>query len=235
MPVEEDASNAAELAQLLEILASPVRLAILRALRTPRTLSELRVRAEQARGGLNPDRYISRQGVREHLDRLILAGFVRRRPTTRHGHAVEEYLVDHARIFALTESLRETAVLAPDILWAARTEPAPPRPERGDGGGGPALVIVHGVGEGRRFPLAPEGDWIIGRRAGVGVSLEYDPFVSADHAIVRARSGRITIEDLPTSRNGTTLNWVALQKGEAAPLTPGDVVGVGRSSLVLRP
>ncbi|HWH08930.1 MAG TPA: helix-turn-helix domain-containing protein, partial [Candidatus Thermoplasmatota archaeon] len=70
------AEKDAALATTLAALANPVRLAILRQLRTPRALGDIRVLSDEPRGPGEPDRPLSRQAVRQHLDRLLDIGVV---------------------------------------------------------------------------------------------------------------------------------------------------------------
>lgn len=222
------------LARLVEALANPTRLALLRQLRQPRTLGEIRLRAEHNPEGLNPDRLMTRQAVRGHLDRLVEAGFVRTRRATRGAAPVEEYVVNHQGLFALAEEVRVLGELRPlDPSWDGHTEVLDGR-GRASRSQGPRLVVVRGLGEGRAFALDGALEWLIGRRWGLAVTLDYDPFVSSEHARVVTDGGRFFVEALPTSRNPTMLNWVELGRGERSPLATGDVVGVGKSLLLFR-
>ncbi|MCA1813012.1 MAG: FHA domain-containing protein [Halobacteriales archaeon] len=116
--------------------------------------------------------------------------------------------------------------------------------EAGPGAGpsmepGPKLVLVHGLIEGKAFPLRRpdlkgERGWVLGRKPGLHVSLDYDPYVSLENSEVLPEPDGYALVDLRSSRNGTWLNWRRLAKGERARLVPGDVIGVGRSLLVFR-
>lgn len=89
---------------------------------------------------------------------------------------------------------------------------------------GPAYAL-----EARR---ATDGQWVIGRRPGLAVSLPSDPYVSRENAVVRRTGERFTVEDLPESTNGTRVNGAVLRKGKAHFLQPEDRVGVGQSTLL---
>lgn len=220
-PTPGDVSLSATLAAL----ASPVRLAILRELRAPRTLSDIRVAAEDEEA----DRPLSRQAVRQHLDRLLEVGAVAR---IGPESASPAYLIEHRKLFGASEELRNLAALRPlgdaggdvtEMMTARREGNRPP---------GPRLVIVRGLGEGSVFKLDGKREaWVIGRRREAEVPLDYDPFVSSENAIVRREKGAHTLQDLPGSRNGTLLNFARLG-AEPAPLRHGDVISVGHSSLV---
>ena len=99
---------------------------------------------------------------------------------------------------------------------------------------GPKLVLVHGVYEGKAFALSSETEqargWLIGRRRDAPISLDYDPYVSTENAVVKRAGEGFRIEDLG-SKNGTAINWEHLDERGTHQLRPGDVIGVGRSLL----
>lgn len=234
--LEASAPQDDALSRSLNALAHPSRLALLRQLRTPKTLREIQLRSQA------PDeagRSISRQAVREHLDRLIAIGVVHARETQRDYGETTEYSLNHQSLFAIAEEFRGLARLRPatePIAATVERRPGSPEPERSDG---PCLVLVKGLDEGRSFSLpAPAGggrrQWSIGRRRGLEVSLDFDPFVSTENALVVLENGRYYVQDLPDSRNGTTLNFHALSKGEKRELRVSDVIGVGRTLLMFR-
>jgi len=234
-PLPRPDDDEIQLARLLEAIANPTRLALLRQLRRAQLLGEIRIRAEQAREGLPNERPMARQGVRLHLDRLIEAGFARGRPSWRGEIPVEEYVVQHQRLFALSEDIRELGDLRPLEATVG--------PETAEIGGtrevrlprGRALVIVHGLAEGRAFPLhEPATERLIGRLPGLAASLDYDPFVSSLHARVFRENDRVLVENVPGSRNGTLVNWTRLKNGAAEPLRHGDIISVGKSLLLFR-
>ncbi|HVL48036.1 MAG TPA: FHA domain-containing protein [Candidatus Thermoplasmatota archaeon] len=224
----------------LKVLATTNRLELLSLLRRPKTLDEIRLTPAASQAAGSPDRAISRQAVQGHLDRLIDVGLVRVASTERKGkRAVQEYALDHARLFAVLEEMRKlsrlesTAAVDP-FATESLGEGRPLAWEDG-----PKVVIVHGVREGRAFPLkasaakAPRG-WIIGRAADAHVPLEYDPFVSTENSEIVKTAEGFRLLDLRTARNGTYLNWNRLPVGGSAPLESGDVIGVGRSLVVFR-
>lgn len=224
----------------LRILSHANRLELLEILREPRTLGEIRLTPSKPQARGNPDRTISREAVRNHLDQLAEAGLVRvRRTRGDDGRTRNQYVLDQSRLFAVAEELQKLSTLE------TRGDPEPRetialqdtgRPEWPDG---PKLVLVHGVHEGRAYSLHErdlEGDrgWIVGRDSDAHVPLEYDPYVSKQNSeIVRTDDG-YRIIDLRTSKNGTRLNWQRLAVGGEAGLSSGDVIGVGRSLLVFR-
>lgn len=226
----------AKLARYLEALASPARLELLHLLRMPRTVGDIRLRPTDG-DALRPDRAITRQGVRKHLAKLEEAGVITvNRPR---GATSEEYLLNHQMLFALVEELRRVTQLAPTV------SPVPAATMTGGLHGtsarptGTRIVVVHGSREGQTFPLedrtlAQDKRWVLGRRRGLAVSLDHDPFVSQQHAEIVPAGQGYELRDLRTNKNGTELNWEALPRGGAAPLETGDVIGVGRTLLLFR-
>lgn len=239
-PPDRAEKELAELERSLRIIGYRTRLQLLSQLRVPRTMDELRLKPGIAREDLSPLRPIARQSVQAHLQTLLDEQLVRSRETKRKGkRAVHEYIADHARLFAITEALRQTVALRPvELLEPLATvhlsEPHPVSwPE------GPKVVLVHGLDEGKCFHLKAsrpdELHWLIGRTAKCHVRLEYDPFVSHEHAeFVQDDRGAFQLVDLRSARNGTFLNWKRLPLGGKAPLSSGDVIRVGRSLLVFR-
>lgn len=222
------------LADLLSAVANPTRLALLRQLRRPHTLGEIRILAGQPREGLPDERTMARQGVRLHIDKLLEVGFLRSRTGWRSESEVEEFLVDHQRLFALVEEIRQLVSLRPiELDWSGETM------RMGEASGpllpaAPCLVLVHGLTEGKAFPLAGADGWIIGRQAGLAVTLDHDPFVSSRHATIVLHEGRFEIREHEGSKNGTAVNWRRVGEGRSVPLSDGDVVSVGKSLLVVR-
>lgn len=225
-----DAPADAQLATVLDALASPTRLALIRALRAPKTLTEIELRPPDGPAGGRP---LARQTVREHLDRLIQAGMVMTREVERSYGLTVEFQVNHQTAYALAEEMRSMARLRPALepeMATVHRAHAPPRPIVG-----PALVVVKGLDEGASFDLRPDDakkEWVIGRRRNAEVALDFDPFVSSDNSRIRWDGDAHQLEDMPGSRNGTTHNFSALASGETRTLRHGDVVGVGRSYLL---
>lgn len=227
-----------KLEEYLSALGYGSRLELLSILRTPRALQDIRLAPRQVRPGDNPDRPVARQTLQAHLDKLMDVGLVLCREA--HDKRGKEYLVNPQRLFQILEELRKVGVAAADApmphdgtidLGAVRRASTPP---------GPRLLLVHGLHEGKAFTLRREDlrhgrGWIIGRKEGLHVSLDYDPYVSGENAEIIQEGREFTLLDLRNSKNGTHLNWRRLDKDERPHLRAGDVVGVGRSLLVFRP
>lgn len=229
-----------KLEEYLKILAYANRLELLSLLRTPRTLEEIRLTPGPSQARDRPQRPISRQAVQSHLNRLVEAGLVRVGSAGRAGRkAVHEYVVDHARLFAVVEELGKLSALESLVpLDPYVTEGLPEARDR-TWEEGAKLVLVHGVREGTAFPLRQgelkgERGWVIGRAPRAHVRLEYDPYVSLENAEVLPAGNAFKLLDLRTSKNGTFLNWGRLPVGGESALRSGDIIGIGRSLLVFR-
>lgn len=223
----------AALAELLTVLAYPVRLELLDRLRVPRTLGQIQVSPHRRDSKANPDRRVSRVTVLGHLEKLLSVGLVHQDSVQQKGRTVPLYSVNASRLYAVMESLRRLGVIfagqgaGPDQTGTL-AEGHPRRAPRG-----PRLTLVHGVYEGKSFPLTPEATkddrWVIGRDRDMAVALDYDPYVSQPNAEVRLEDGRYVIRDLK-SKNGTTVNWIPVQP-QGQELHAGDIIGVGWSRL----
>jgi pSer/pThr/pTyr-binding forkhead associated (FHA) protein len=117
------------------------------------------------------------------------------------------------------------------ILWRdlrqAPSERQSSRPES-------RLVVLNTAGEaadelapGKAFPLQPVTS--IGRSASNAVVVP-DTYASSQHALLTWREGQWWLEDR-NSRNGTRLNGSPVE--EPTLVSPGDVIGVGRTRLKL--
>lgn len=234
-PARVDDETLDALAEILQVLSSPSRLALLQQLQSPRTVADLTIPPSREDAGLQKDRALSRQSLERHLDILAQAGLVAWREGEGRGRPAKEYVLNHARLFAAVEELRALTRLratgaAPESTMSLKGPEAPP-PDP-DSVSGPRVVLLRGVPEGRLVPLSTQTDTILGRGGEAHVRLEHDPFVSARHAVFRPAGGTMTIADAGASRNGTLLNGRRLAKDEAAKLRRGNVIQVGRSLLL---
>ncbi|HLF17204.1 MAG TPA: FHA domain-containing protein [Candidatus Thermoplasmatota archaeon] len=223
------------LAEIMRVFANPVRIEILRQLRSPRTLAEIRVHPHRQGGGRS-DRTVNVATVRHHLKKLIAIGAVQSRRVLRDGEYLDHYCVNHRQLFALTEELRSMGRIRPQGLGVLDgTVPADAKAPQ-DARPGPRLIIVNGTYEGKVYRLgdAPQHvpSWTIGRHPESGVCLDYDPYVSLAQAEIRRHGAEFHVHDLPSARNRTQVNWEPLPAGGSRSLAPGDVLGVGRSLLL---
>lgn len=234
MPAEpsRESLDTDRLSTYLKALSNPRRLDLLRLLRVPRASADIVLSPKRRDDGLSPTRPMSRQSIEEHLASLEEVGVVDRLPDEpgRANHRV----LNQARLFAVLEELRELTALRPsvrvdvDATMAAHDAPALSWPS------GPKLVLVSGPWEGRTFPLAGEGPWRLGRVEGSDVALSYDPYVSSRHARLVRHEGGFALEAEAEARNPARVNFQPLRPGQPRALRSGDVLGVGRSLLVLQ-
>lgn len=231
-----------ELEGSLDVLAYRNRLELLRLLREPRTLGEIELTPGPEQAGAHPDRPISREAVRKHVNKLVDAGLVRRGTTARaDGREVHEYVVDHRRLFAVAQELTKLSTLEATVPLDPMETIDLDQADKAGWTPGAKLVLARGVREGRAFPLLqadldPGRDrgWVVGRSEDADVSLTYDPYVSAENAEILPDGDGFRLLDLRSATNRTYLNWETLPVGGEAELESGDVIGVGRSLLVFR-
>lgn len=215
-----------DLVECLGALASAPRLQIIRQLRRPVALRDIHVSGERPDAGPT----IARQTVRRHVERLVEVGVAQRVGLESEGSEFQ-FVVDHQRLFLLSEEVRALARLRPTLEGDAQTidfdAPAAVI-ERG-----PRLVLVRGLDEGEVFPLsAPHHTWRVGRRRGLEISLDYDPSVSTENAVIERSGASLVISDVEGSRNGTLVNFRRLVVGEKRKLAHGDLISIGRSLLL---
>lgn len=222
-----------ELEEAFQALSNINRLKLLVQLQSPKGYSEIELTPSRSGASGDEDRPISRQAVRTHVDELLDLGVVAETETPGRKR---EFVVDRTQLYAIVERMRELATVEPTVdaggATKEMTQPASaPKPT------GPHLALVRGVREGQTFPLedaAPHDPAVIGRDADSDIALNYDAFVSSQHANVIESDEGFLVQDLEQNKNGTFLNWAKIEPGGVAPLSAGDVIGVGRSLLVFR-
>ncbi len=216
------------LADHLKPLGNATRLRLLHMLTRPLYLEEIASKLG-----------MSRQGARKHLDDLVDLGVLRKQFGRRDFGPVTEYVTNAQKIFLLQVEFEKLGGLKPPAeaeprptldrsASATGARRSPPRPA-------PRLAIVRGPSEGCAFELADQAArvWRIGRDKAAEIRLDHDPFLSNRHAEVRRDARGFVLADA-FSRNGTTLNWRRLDRGATVALKPGDVIGVGKTSLVFQ-
>lgn len=221
----------ADVEQVLKVLSNPNRLQLLRTLQSPKAFADLDLAPSRNDGWGSEERSISRQAVRRHVQELLDLGVVVETPAGQDQPT--RFLVNHARLFGIVEQLRQIATVRPTLdlehetmgLRGAANVTVP---------GGPHLALVRGVQEGRAFALAEGAAWTLGRTRACSICLDYDPYVSSEHAQIVRKEGGYFLVDLAANKNGTFLNWAPMTRGGVAPLKAGDVIGVGMSLLVFR-
>ncbi len=231
MDAEQEEDELENLSEAFFALSSVRRLRTLHLLTQPRSREEL-----------SEELGISRQAVSQHLDKLIEHGFVEEMEGWRESGPVAEFRVVPNRLFALGTTLVDLGKLEP---VGGRDRVQSPRPtqhmEEGveeaselEQGPAPHLLILDGPKTGERFGL--EGDrsrWTIGRAEDRDLELDHDPYISGQQCEIQITPKGFAIVDTH-SANGTMVNFARLPDGGRTMLEPGDVVRVGRTSLVFQ-
>lgn len=227
---EFDDEHLTRLADRLQPLANATRLRLLCKLRKPQTLSEIEIRKPEA----DRAKPLARQTVKSHLIRLMEADAVVAREAQREYGETREYMMNNQQLFALAEEVRGLSRLTPADDPTEDTVTQKPRLGELDVEG-PHLVLAKGVPEGRVFSLGEDRDrWVVGRKRTSAVPLSSDPFISAENTVIERDGGGFLVEDLPQSRNGTIVNGKPLDAEVVHELEVGDLVQVGKSTLIFR-
>ncbi len=229
-----------DVASVFRALSYPTRLEILRELRAPRVLDEIKVGPGPSAGQGNPDRTLTRQGIRHHLDQLAEAGLVDVSRATRNQHAAYVYAASPERLFAASQALQELASIGKihPLPSTNGHHPPPWTSSSQETHTGPRLVVVHGISPGTCFQLngrdGSDRGWVIGRSDRADIALTHDPYAAEKHAEILPKDGGFALLDLRASDRPTYVDWEALPLGGASQLEPGSVVGIGRTLLVFR-
>lgn len=237
-----------DVAPLFRALGYPTRLQLLTELRDPKGIQDLDVTPGPSGGAGRPDRTLTRQGIRHHLNQLAETGLVTIERTSRDDHVSNVYRVSQAGLFRAAQILQELATVgevrsAPGVnghrLSPETDEDRPPWIKQTMAHRGPRLVLVHGVGQGTTFPLDFEKSdgvrgWLIGSAPSVEISLPHDPYAADKHAEIFRDDDVFRVLDMRSSDRPTYVDWEPLDIGGAGELKPGTVIGIGRSLLVFQ-
>lgn len=237
-----------EIAPVFQALGYPTRLQLLSELRDPKGIKDLDVTPGPSGGAGRPDRTLTRQGIRHHLNQLAESGLVTIERTSRDDHVSNVYKLSQAGLFRASQILHELATVgeirsAPSLNGHARSpsteEDRPPWVRPGHSHRGPRLVLVHGVSQGTTFPLNLEEvcggrGWLIGSDPSVEIPLPHDPYAAGKHAEIFRDKDVFRILDMRSSDRPTYVDWDPLDIGGAAELKPGTIIGIGRSLLVFQ-
>ena len=96
-----------------------------------------------------------------------------------------------------------------------------------------AFLLCRNADDEQLIRVLEPGDEVvpIGRRAGGGLVIDWDPEVSRVHAELRDVGGEWVISDDGLSRNGTVLNGENIERAD---LHDGDELTIGETTLVFR-
>lgn len=216
-----------DLEDYLKALANEKRLRLLRYLQIPHYLEEMA-----------SELGVARQTARGHLDKLLDIGVVEPVHDAPKEGAVREYVVVPQRIFYVLETLRDLGNLNPEAgeetALAHRTDELSDEAKPGEEAPVPRLTVVHGMRLRETVFLQGDGPWQVGRDPHAHLCLDYDPFVSQQHAEVRRTpAGGFELADLYSS-NGTFLEGDRLERGAQARLDPGSLLRVGKTLVLFR-
>lgn len=218
------------LSEALFALANERRLRLLYLLTTPRYREEL---ADELG--------ISRQGVSQHLDKLLDHGFIEEMEGWRETGPVEEFQVAPQRLYAIGRTLADMGRLEPEDRGDRPDRPEPTQllgedrsPEATSVDDEAGLVVLDGPKEGERFVLDGEGPrWTIGRDDACDLTLDHDPYISSQQCEIHVEPDGYAIVDTYSS-NGTVVNFAELPEGGRTALEAGDIVRLGRTDLVYK-
>lgn len=220
---EGEPATDGDLTQRMEVLASPVRLALLHRLGQAAFVPDL------AR-----EHGMTRQALKKHLDALEAAGLIVATQSRRGALRATEYRANASGLFAFKESVLAIAVQTDaGALAPAETRPSSAGAGSHVAGGSVGFLLVHGDQPGRWFPLDARASIVLGRDPKADVALPYDPFASGRHALLRRAPSAWTLTDLQ-STNGTRVNFRRIASGETVPVRSGDLITIGKSHLLLR-
>lgn len=233
----DDLLEVDHLAGRFKALAFPTRLKILEDLKEPRSIGDLHVTTTED----GRERPLTREGVRHHVIQLVDAGLVKAASAEPLARNMMAYQVRPAGLFHLSETLvhmaNPTTKRPPNPTDAPAWVRTEKRTTRVDSPW-PKLAIVNGVGRGDVCELEPRGSeppmgWVIGSDDDCDIVLPYDESVSERHAEVSPSEDGLELVDYRTS-GPTYLNWRPVERGQREALSPGDVLGVGSTLLVLQ-
>ncbi len=231
-PAQPGEETKIDLVESLEAIAYPNRFKLLTILREPHAIGDIELNATVDHG--NPDRVITREGVRHHMKKLRQAGFVETQTSPHTGNMEHKYKVNPRRLYALSEALRnlpKEARSSQRDLHVPMTWETPTR--------GPTLTVVHGSQIGDTYPLQgtpsslPRG-WIIGRSPNADIRLGWDPYVDDQAAEIQRTEDGFELIDLRAADHRVAVNGMRLDRGEVKELAFGDTISVGRSLLVFQ-
>lgn len=222
----------------LKAISDENRFSLLAALRQPKTINEIELKASSDTEEYRGDRRLTRQGVQYHLDILREADLVAATHQNRDGRMMNVHQIDPCGMYTFLDDLErhlgQLAASAPAVdratvkLQDTREVQWPEEPR---------LVVVRGLTAGHGFSLAgapPRNDrgWIVGRSPKAEIALPYDPYIDAEQSEILPQGDRFRLLDLRSSENRIFLNDQVLGRGEGAELGRGDVIRVGRSELL---
>ncbi|MBN1431550.1 MAG: FHA domain-containing protein [Methanomicrobiaceae archaeon] len=235
--IENDPIFLDELSEFLEILGSPVRLRILKSIEhLPKDIR-----------ALSRETGSSYENTKKHVDRLLIAGVIRREagvnnPSSRGSHLVWKYSLFPGGIEGIVRDLNIFSSLNISIVDTALADRVREvRELLSEEFSGPvsSLVLIGGIGDGTVYPLSEEKTRI-GRKdpdsmedfsSHIMVSSAYGAVtrITRPHALLSFKDGEYLIEDCESS-GGTYINGVALVQNNRRVLKDGDIIDLGKGA-----
>lgn len=235
--IENDPLFLDELSEFLEILGSPVRLRILKSIEhIPKDIR-----------ALSRETGSSYENTKKHIDRLLIAGVIRREagvnnPSSRGSHLVWKYSLIPGGIEGIYRDLNIFSGLNISISDTALAERVVEvRELLSDKFSGPvsSLILIGGIGDGTVYPLS-SGEIMIGRKdpdsaadfsGQVVISPAYGAVtrITRPHARISFNDGEYLLEDCGSS-GGTYVNGIALLKNSLRSLKDGDILDLGKGA-----
>jgi len=224
-----------ELSEYLDVLSSPTRLRILKIIeRRPRDAKEI----SRAVG-------TSYENTKKHLNRLLLAGLVRKEAgssaeTVTGVHPVWKYSLVSGGLEMVIQNLGifgNLGIAADGGGVSLRLREMKDRLSSAFFGGTPLILVVGGEEDGRTVPLRHE-QYAVGRADAAGGPADDDMIalapsyaavsrVSRPHCMLIRVGGIWHVRDAG-STGGTMVNAVPLRKSELRPLGDGDLIDLSR-------
>lgn len=224
-----------ELSDYLDVLGNPTRLRILKIIKhTPRDVREI----SRAIG-------TSYENTKKHLDKLLLAGLVKKEAgfsgeTATGVHPVWKYSLVPGGLETVIQNLGifgNLGIAADAQGVSLRLREMKDRVSAAFSGGMPVLLVVGGPDDGRAFPLTgtrcavgredPEAAPLQGCAVPLSAAYAAVTRVTRPHCLLSLSGGVWHVED-SGSTGGTTVNAVPLRRHERRPLSDGDLIDLAR-------
>ncbi len=236
--IENDPLFLDELSEFLEILGSPVRLRILKSIeQIPKDIR-----------ALSRETGSSYENTKKHVDRLLIAGVIRREAgvnnrSSRGSHLVWKYSLIPGGIEGIVRDLNIFSSLNISIVDNALGEKVGEvrelLSEKFSGRPISSLVLIGGLADGTVYPLSA-GGILIGRKDPdshedfsnqIMISPAYGAVtrITRPHARLSLIDGEYLLEDCGSS-GGTYVNGVVVAPGCNRTLKDGDLIDLGKGA-----
>ncbi len=226
------------LQERLEALGDPTRFKLLGLLNEPRTVNEIQLETKRGTPKHQEDRSMTRQGVRYHLTKLEKAGLIQKGTTTIEGRQVTTYQASPRGLFAMIEQLHAASRTLAQGYPPAKAPNFPDLPPlHGPWGPEPRLVQIHGLNQGKAYPLTgkdPNADqgWVLGTDPNADIHIPWDPIIEGKAAELIPTTEGINVLDYRSTDHRVTVNDEPMTRGAETRLQRGDLIQVGFTLLL---